>query len=388
MTDWQLQQLTQGTDEGRFHTHSYYDINVFDSTSRYVAAHCVAFAERQPTADDSVEVGVIDLDDDARWIPVGTSHAWSWQQGPMAQWVPGRTTLIWNDRDDDTFVTRVHDLASGTTRTLGRPSYAVDPNGRFTLSLNMARLQAVRPGYGYAGGRGARLSQRAPRGDGVWRQSLDDGGDTLVLSVRRAVRFLMSRIGWRAYLRHTRSRYRYWFNHVKLSPDGRRFTVKLRFRTRGGGWNDRMGVSLTCNVDGSDLRLLASATSHVIWLDNRSLYFWQRDGFYLYADEAPEGRRIRQIAPEALGANAHVRYFPGSTRRFVFDTPYAEEIDLCVYDESDASARRIARFGNHRPSRGPFRCDLHPCPSPDGRRIVVTSLNDGGRQLYLLHGSD
>ena len=65
MTDWQLQQLTQGTDEGRFHTHSYYDINVFDSTSRYVAAHCVTFAERQPTADDSVEVGVIDLDDDA-----------------------------------------------------------------------------------------------------------------------------------------------------------------------------------------------------------------------------------------------------------------------------------------------------------------------------------
>lgn len=388
MTDWQLQQLTHGTDEGRFHTHSYYDIGVFDSTSRYIAAHCVTFTERQPTPDDPVEVGVIDLDDDARWTPVGTSHAWSWQQGPMAQWVPGRAALIWNDRDDDAFVTRVHDLASGTTRTLGRPSYAVDPNGRFTLSLNMARLQAVRPGYGYAGGCGARLSQRAPRGDGVWRQPLDGGDDTLVLSLRRAVRFLMSRIGWRAYLRHKRSRYRYWFNHVKLSPDGRRFTVKLRFRTRSGGWNDRMGVSLTCNVDGSDLRLLASATSHVIWLDNRSLYFWQRDGFYLYADEAPEGRRIRQIAPEALGANAHVRYFPGSTRRFVFDTPYAEEIDLCVYDESDASARRIARFCNHRPSRGPFRCDLHPCPSPDGRRVVVTSLDDGGRQLYLLHASD
>ena len=54
---------------------------------------------------------------------------------------------------------------------------------------------------------------------------------------------------------------------------------------------------------------------------------------------------------------------------------------LCASD----THTRIAQFNNHRPKRGPFRCDLHPCPSRDGRKILVTSLDDGGRQLYVLN---
>lgn len=386
MNKWTITQLTGGTAEQRFHSHSYYDINVFDSTSRYLVGHEMAFAERTPAPQDKVEVGVIDLDGDARWTPVGESRAWSWQQGPMAQWVPASTTLLWNDRENGRFVTRVHDFSSGDTRTLPRPSYAVDPNGQFSMSVNMARLDSLRPGYGYTGGNDALLNKKRPARDGVWRQDLATGDATLVLSLNRAVRFLYSRCTWRQYLGYLRRRYCYWFNHVKLSPDGKRFTVKLRYRRMSGntGWSDSMGVSLTCGVDGSDLRLLTNATSHVIWLDNETLYLWRRNGFYLYADRAPAGHCVRQIGPGHVERNAHLRYLPGSHARFVYDTPYREEIDLLIHDEDRDRSERIAHFENHRPENGQFRCDLHPCPSPDGSRMVVTSLEDGGRQIYLL----
>lgn len=389
MSDWQIEQLTHGSERGVFHSHSYYDIGVFASDSRHIAAHRLHFVERPPTSDDVVEVGVIDTDDGS-WRMVGESRAWSWQQGPMAQWIPGQRSLVWNDRESDgqnnNFVTRVHDMDTGVTRTLARPSYAIDPNGLFTLSLNMARLDDLHPGYGYVGGAGAQLNKRHPRNDGVWRQSFSGGEAVLVLSLERAVHLLHARLGRRIRLRHFLKRYRYWFNHVKLSPDGSRFTVKLRFREPGpnSSWNDSMGISLTCGVDGRDLRLLTNATSHVIWLDDQSLYLWQLDGFYLYADEAPKGRRLRQIGIGLVEANAHLRYFPGSTKRFVFDTPYRESIDLFIHDEADAATDKIAHFVNHRPKSGQYRCDLHPCPSPDGRRIVVTSMDDGGRQIYLL----
>ena len=405
---WTLLRLTAGTDEGRFHSHSYYDIPVFDAGSRLVAAHRTSFTGRQPTPDDAVEVGVVDVGAPLEWRSVGTARAWSWQQGPMAQFVPGTSTLVWNDRDGDRFVARRRDLGdAGSGRggggrggerggtdgdaTLSRPVYALSPDGAFALSLDMARLEALRPGYGYAGGAGARLDEPRPADDGVWRVPLDGGPPSLVLSLDDAVRFTLPHLPLVARLRHRLARHRYWFNHVKIAPDGRRFTVKLRWRTPGHGWNESQGVSLTCACDGGGgggggggPSLLATATSHVIWEDAGTLYLWRDGGLERVADASPTGRPLGPLAPGVVDANVHVRKLPGEASRFVFDTPYRESIELNLYDEASNAVRRLASFTGHVPPRGPFRCDLHPCPSPDGRRVVVTSLVDGGRQLYLL----
>lgn len=382
--DWHVTQITHGSAEGRCHSHAYYDIPVLDSSDRFLVGHQTGFAERHPAPDDRIEIGLIDLDGDRRWQPVGTSRAWSWQQGAMSQWLPGGRTLVWNDREADRFVARTLDLDAGTTATLPRPVYAVHPDGRTALSLNMARLQHVRPGYGYAGGAGAGLDRRHPEDDGVWRIDLVDGTDRLILSLDAAVTFALSRRPLRERLIHRLRHYTYWFNHVKISPSGNRFTVKLRFRQLGKGWNETMGFSLTGATDGGDLRLLDDATSHVIWLDDRQLYLWRRGGVYLYDDRAPTGRATAQLAPQLLRSNVHIRHLPSQPDQFVFDTPYAEQVDLLLLDRATGDSARIARFDNHRPPRGPFRCDLHPVPSGDGRRIVVASLHDGGRQIYLV----
>src|SRR5688572_26972264 len=121
-------QITHGP---KFHWFGYYDKLEFDPTSRYVLANEVDFEGRSPRADDVIKIGMVDLQDNDRWIELGQSSAWSWQEGCMLQWVPHTTsTLIWNDRDGDRFVSRVHDLATKKTRTLPLTIHALSPDGK------------------------------------------------------------------------------------------------------------------------------------------------------------------------------------------------------------------------------------------------------------------
>lgn len=387
---WSLRRLTDGAADGLpgGTAHSYYDIPVFDGAGENVVVHRLPFTGRHPGPDDAIEVGVLGCgaDTGGQFRKLGPSRAWSWQQGPLAQWIAGGPEVVWNDREGGCIVARVQDVGSARGRTLPGPVYAVDPRGRTVLSLDMTRLDSLRPGYGYP-----RTEERAsgsmapcPDEDGVWAMDVASGERTLVLSVARAVSFLDSRSGFADRWKRRLQGVHYWFNHAKISPNGERFTVKLRWRRLGGPWSDLQGVSLTCGMDGRDLRYLARGTSHVIWLDDAHLYFWHGDGLKVFADTAPAGTYVRDLAEGVVTANVHIRHLGSEGRRFVLDTPYREEVDLLVWEESDRAARVIARFDGHVPKSGPFRCDLHPCPSPNGERIVVTSPMSGVRDVYLL----
>ena len=109
----------------RHHLFAYYDKLQFDPQVRYCLGNAVGFEHRSPTAADAIEVGMVDLADGDRWIRLGESRAWGWQQGCMLQWVPSRDGLvIYNDREAEGYVARVHEVASGTTRTLPTAVYA------------------------------------------------------------------------------------------------------------------------------------------------------------------------------------------------------------------------------------------------------------------------
>jgi hypothetical protein len=66
----------------------YYDKLQFSVDNRVVLSNRVRFEHRSPRPDDEIEVGMIDLEDGDRWIPLGKSVAWNWQQGCMLQWIP------------------------------------------------------------------------------------------------------------------------------------------------------------------------------------------------------------------------------------------------------------------------------------------------------------
>lgn len=383
---WTVRRLTEGSERSALHSHSYYDIPVFDHTGRFLAAHRLAFEDRWMKADDAIQVGMVDWKNGG-FEPIGETTAWSWQQGPLAQWVPRSDRLVWNTRDGDGFNAHMYDRRTGETRTLPRTVYALDPKGDFTLSLNMARIDQARPGYGYAGGTGGRLDESAPADDGVWRMDLDTDRCELVLSLRRAVEFVKSCLDADQAREHQEIPQLYWFNHVKLSPNGKRFTVKLRWRVKSlkRPWRGPQSVSLTCRIDGKNLRFLIQGGSHVMWLNDRELFCWDQPHSKLVRlEDASRGQHVRDIRPDLFEKNIHIHHLASRPGQYIYDTPYAEEVSVCAYNEYSDKTETLASFSNHRPKHGPFRCDLHPVPASDGNRIVVTSLHDGGRQIYAI----
>ena len=65
----------------KHHWFGYYDKLQFDPSSRFVLGMQVGFEHRSPKPDDVIKIGMVDLSDGDRWIELGESRAWCWQQG-------------------------------------------------------------------------------------------------------------------------------------------------------------------------------------------------------------------------------------------------------------------------------------------------------------------
>ncbi|WP_147126810.1 hypothetical protein [Shimia ponticola] len=378
---WRVTQLTPGGFGAAWHSHSYYDIHSIDPDSKFAAAIRSTMPMRRNLATDTVEVGVVDLHRGG-FEPLGTSNAWSWQQGPMAQFTPAGD-LIWNDLEDARHVVRLSLLGTSAIRTYDRPAYAVTPDGQGYLSVCMARLYRVRPAYGYAGGTEACPDHPAPQDDGLWYVDFATGASRLVLPTAQAVAAVMRTMTKEEQFAFRRGTFVYWMNHVKISPNGKRFTLKLRWREPGKPFD---GASITCNLDGSDLRVLSRATSHVMWYGDDHLFWWDLRGkqVVLGADiPFEEGIPPQPLAPGVFDLNPHARLVPGTLDQMFFDEPYNSTVKLFMVDLRTKAVESIAQFGGHLPPGGPFRCDLHPVPTPDGQRVLVTSLASGSRQLWI-----
>ncbi len=228
-----------------------------------------SFEGRGPTGDDVIQVGYVDTQADDTWHEIGSSRAWGWQQGCMLQWVGDQgDTILWNDREGDSFVCRVYSKADGSVRTLPRPIYTISRDGSFGLSVDFRRIDNLRPGYGYDGLADPNVAIRAPEDSGIWRVDLETGEETLIMSLAD-----VAAIPWPDGDRHADAWH--YFNHLLINPSGTRFIVLHRYRPKfdpqslrfEGGFITRM---FTANVDGSDRYILdpSGYTSHFIWKDD------------------------------------------------------------------------------------------------------------------------
>ncbi len=178
---------------------------------------------------------MVDLEDKDRWIELGESRAWNWQQGCMLQWLPGsKSEVFWNDRQGQQFVCHILDVQTRKRRTLPAPVYAVSPDGRWGLAPDFRRLNDVRPGYGYAGLPDPNRNVLAPNDSGIWRIDLTSSKQELLLSVADVTRFPDPDRDWQGA--------KHWFNHLLVSPDGGRFIFLHRWRgpREGKGFATRL----------------------------------------------------------------------------------------------------------------------------------------------------
>lgn len=380
--------LTSGPKQ---HWFGYYDKIEVSPTGRYVLACEVDTIHRSPTNEDVLKVGMIDLEDGNKWIELGESRSWGWQQGCMLQWIPGSSNeIIWNDIKDGKFVSHVMNVDTRERRTLPKAIYTLSNDGTFALGTEFNRIQNMRPGYGYPGVEDPYADKKAPEGIGIYKMDITTGKVDLLISLKEIASI--------PNLGENLDDYWHYFNHLLISPDDKRFIFLHRWRQEmylnnkraTGGFTTRM---FTANTDGSDKYMLdpSGNTSHFIWKDNQSVCMWTKpvgmeSGFYLFTDKTD---KVVAVGEGIMTHNGHNTYLPNTNGDWILNDTYpqGEQRLQSLYLYHVPTRKKVLLGEFHEPAKykGEVRCDLHPRSSIDGRYIIFDSTHGGdGRQMYLI----
>jgi len=302
----------------------------------------------------------------------------------MLQWLgtdPERL-IIYNRFDDGRYVAVVRDTQGGMTRVLPRPVYAVSPDGRQAVTLDFGRVGRLRPGYGYVARPDETQGRAAPEDAGIYWMDLRTDENRLIIPLAWAA-------SHRADARLEGAEH--WFNHLQFNPSGTRFIFLHRWRRGAGAWLTRLYAA---RPDGTDIRLLSDhgMVSHFDWRDDDTILAWARrpshgDRFYLFD---VRGDRAEAFAPDVLTQDGHCSFSPD--RRWVLVDSYPDREDhqaLMLYRIAESRRIVIGRFFHPPALKGkPYRCDLHPRWSRDGRRVCIDGAHESTRQMYVLDVSD
>ena len=340
--------ITQGPEK---HWFGYYDKWQFDPSGRYVLGMETTFENRPPEPNDVIKIGVIDLVDGDSWTELGESRAWGWQQGCMLQFIPGsESKVIWNDREEDRFVSHMVDIHTKEKRTFPFPIYTLSPDGKTAMSLDFDRVNNLRRGYGYAGIPDPNADDIAPEGAGIYKCDLETGEKKLVISLADMMDMPLPESDDPAFTEDY-FQLHHWFNHLLFNTDGSRFIFLHRWKSSGNGEVGGFGTLMyTATPDGEDLRLVdpSGYTSHFIWRDPTHIMAWSYHdshghAFYVFEDQPydePEGMGIG-----VMTRNGHNTYLPGSEYILNDTYPDKENRQQHVYLYHIATGKRIPFLG-------------------------------------------
>lgn len=377
--------ITRGPDH---HWFGYYDKLQFDPSSRYVLGMRVGFEHRSPQPNDKIIVGMVDLEENDRWIDLGTTRAWNWQQGCMLQWLPGSNSkVIWNDREGNRFVSRILDVHSRERLTIPHPVYSVSPDGKNAVTADFARIASVRPGYGYAGQLDRHEKELAPANSGIFHIDLQTGVSKLILSLKE--------IAALGEIPDNQPEVKHYFNHLLFNPDGTRFIALHRWRYPSGR---RLTRLITANTDGTDVRIVIpnGYASHFIWRDRNHILSQSKNyagsnrwGNFLFQDR--DSGILEQVGRDILDGSGHLSYLPGKEWILNDTYPQGKERVQIPHLFHVTSKRRIdlGRFPLPKVYTGEWRVDTHPRFSPNSRYICIDSPHENqGRQMHLIDISE
>ncbi|MBX2816624.1 MAG: hypothetical protein KTR24_11525 [Saprospiraceae bacterium] len=398
--------LTSGPKQ---HWFGYYDKWQSDPSGRYLLGGQVELFYRSPTARDVLRVGLIDLEDGNRWMEIGTSTSWSWQQGCMLQWVPGsQGQIIWNDHAAGRFVSKVYNLQTRKTRILPHPIYTLSPDGKTALFVDPGRLQFFRPGYGYPQLNPSLTWERAPKDTGVFKMDLQSGESTLILSFQEVAQVSRA-AGSVADNFH-------WLNHLLINPSGDRFIflnrsrpkasltemrayVKAHPELQGTGFSSNYVTrAMTANLDGTELYTLndSGMFSHFIWNGNDRICAWavpedqNTAGFFDFRDRSKE---YVPVGSAVMTRNGHNTYVPHTDHQWILNDTYPQGPErlqeLYLYHVPSGDKVVLGHFHQPAAFTGEWRCDLHPRCNQTGTKVFFDSTHMGGkRQMYMIDIED
>ncbi len=353
----------------------YYDLQPFDKSGRYHLAHRVAFADRLPEKDDVCEVGVIEIAT-RRFIKVGETTAWNFQQGAFLNWF-SENAIIYNAFVNGKLCCIVKTLDGNTQKVISRPIASLSEDKKWGLSINFARVYAFRPGYGYVGAKDEYANENAPERDGVYLVDMQSGESKLLISYAR-LKTLFSQAPY--------TDCKLVINHVTFNPSATKFIMLLR-NFPANDVNKRTQV-LVIDVGGNAKKMTDyQINSHYAWKNDSEFMIWSvlEEGKGIYFFNAETGART-WLNNEILDKDdIHCLYSPDKNC-FIGDSyPYVDGYrHIYKYDFASGIVENLVQVKHDEPKIGDIRCDLHARFHQNATTISFDTYFGEYREIYQL----
>jgi hypothetical protein len=366
-----------------FYSCAPHELPQFDPSGRYLLGMRIFIEEREVTPTDKGEIGIFDLQDNNKWIKIGETTAWNFQQGCRLQWIPSSAEeIIWNDRSLNgvKLVSRIYNIRTNRTFTLPFPIYTISPDGNIALSINFERI-VHKEGCKYVGVEDPYKGQWAPENIGIWEMDMHTGQVQMIMSLREMAKIMYPS----ALPADTVGRTLYFFREG-FNPSGDRFIVFIK----NARYDTTCTEGYSMNLEGKDIRFFYHEPSHHFWLNDEEIIAdgtLANSGYFRYKDDGTGSVKEKYFdAP-----NGHITMHKNG-EWFLTDT-YSIDGFLYLYMYHIptkkfvllAKLKNNADFPKGYGTYGPFRVDLHPRFSPNGKLISFDSTHEGlGRQIYVM----
>ena len=418
-----MRKVFQTTDEGNFFF-GYYDKSPLNISNDKLLACKSNFIDRLPDQNEVLTIGYFEWKTSTKFIKLGHTRAWNWQQGCMLQWLGPDfdKKIIYNDRIDDKFVTVICDIRTLKKTVLPIAYYTVSSNGDFALSIDFERHAWFRPGYSYQGIKNVKKNVPFLGNDGIWKINFKEKSYKQIITLEHMVGInrLSNMKGSTHYL-----------EHLMISPGNEKFAFLHRWKTEDGGIYARL---YTSDTNGENITLIndTGRVSHFCWRDNDEIVCWGaiKNPFnalrkyknitkYFFKPLMPlykkfaggnsvdgnsrvsalvsgdsylsiknSSSKTKRLLPNLLKKDGHPSFSKTNKDILVTDT-YPDlskscKQNLLICDINSGELKTIDTLSHTKSlARGASRCDLHPKWSHDGNYICIDTLDNGYRSMYL-----
>ena len=316
--------ITQGPKDHLFA--SYYGINSWSPDNRYVTVLETEIKDRLSEDGEYATIGLVDLQDNNRFIPVAKTCCWNFQEAAMCHWLPwADDTFLYNDKRDGKFVTVILNWKTGEEKIIPYPVSAVSRDGEWAVSINYARLRLSRPDYGYAGGgQDAKKNVSWPDNDGLWLVNLKTGEAELIVSIA-SLKDQMTQMQDPKGLAY--------FCHTIISPNAKKIFWLARtvenLDAQAGFVSKWQTTSFTCDLDGSNVRRCFPdgwGGSHFNWKDDKTLAVtakWEDRVYGHTIFTVGEEEKVQHIGAGILDFDGHCLFSPNG--KFMSSDGYFNE---------------------------------------------------------------
>ena len=335
------------------------------------------------TPHDSIEIGYYDLSL-GEWYRIGETDSWNWQQGAMAQWLPGERNankVIYNCSRNGHLTSRIVDVLTGEIKEIDWAIYGLTPDGKKSIALDMERSYWCRA-YHYQSVSNPEKDGRVLKGDGIYEIDLESNTRRILIDIEDVI--ALDPDSDFAQKKH-------WLEHIMINPSGTRFCFLHRYSPVDNVLQYRTRICVA-NIDGSGIQVIPGWNtfmwSHFGWQgdDSFAIYTYKRPAFYKNFDvnAKPKGKESNNVSVKvfvrkiALGVRS---IMPKSLMRGLLSkNSYYQHYVLDKTGKYQLEAAWIKPY---------FDVDGHPSFTADGKYMLTDSYPDQENyRRYIVYNTE